>query len=144
MFRKLCFALAVLVGVFAGNAPAWAGLHFRNYTAEKVYVAVAYAESGNVWQVRGWYGVEPGQRFEVVTGDLRQRFYYYNANSASHRTLWEGPDYFYVHPTDAFTIYRVDGTYGTLPYGATMKGFRTIDTGEYRDFTLNLTPSSTK
>jgi len=141
MFRKLCFALALIAGVFAGNAPAWAGLHFRNRTGETVYVAVAYAENGNVWEVRGWYGVAPGHRVEVVTGDLNRRYYYYNANSASHRTLWEGSHYFYVHPTHAFNIHRVDGVYRTLPYGATMKGFRTIDTGQHRDFTLNLNPS---
>ena len=129
MIRKILVAVALAAGFFATQSAAHAeGLYFKNLTSEKVFIAVANFESGG-WRIDGWYSVDPTKTVQIMSGKLDQRYYYYYAFTQSNRSVWEGNHNFFIHPTNSFTILRVNGQYGALPQGAVMKGFREVDTG---------------
>jgi uncharacterized membrane protein len=138
MARKLFAALLVAASLFGGAAAAHAdGLSFKNYTSETVYISVANFEAGG-WRIDGWYEVAPRATVRIMEGKLDQRYYYYHAYTKSRSNVWQGNYNFETHPTNQFTILRVNGNYGALPAGHAMRGFRQVDTGEHRSYTVNL------
>lgn len=137
MVRKMMFPLLLAAGFFANGQTSWADLKFKNLTSERVFISVANFESGG-WRIDGWYTVDPGKTISIMRGNLDQRYYYYRANTASNRNVWEGNHFFHAHPTNRFTILEVGGRPGVLPPGARKMGFREIDTKEFRDYTVTL------
>jgi uncharacterized membrane protein len=141
MIRKMLCAAVLAVTLLGSQASAARaeGLYFKNYSSETVYVAVAYFDTGiNGWRVIGWYPVEPARTAQILRGALDQRYYYYRANTASHRWVWEGNYSFIAHPTQPFSILRMGGVYHAVPRGADMMHFDKIDTGPFTHFTVNL------
>jgi uncharacterized membrane protein len=127
-----------VVGLLGIPSSAWASLKFKNYTSETIYLAVTNHEAGG-WRADGWYKVAPLQTFEVMEGELNQRYYYFYAYTASKRNYWKGEQHFWIHPTQRFTILHINGKTGVRPLGAQLVGFRKIDTGPTaRDYTVNL------
>jgi uncharacterized membrane protein len=138
MMRKTVLLVALTAGFFATQSSAEAGLKFKNLTSETIYIAVTNFESGG-WRADGWYEIKPLQTFEVISGDLTHRYYYYYGYTASKRNYWKGNHNFWIHPTQRFTILEINGNTGVLPAGAQKAGFRQVDTGPTaKNFTVTL------
>ncbi len=128
--------MAISIGV---TTPASAELKFCNETSANRSVAVAFSEDKR-WQSEGWWIVKPGECKTVVSGDLRQRYYYYRA-TAPGRTF-AGQNYFFCTQKKPFTIL---GQKQCSERGYDRAEFRKLDTGKAaKNFTLTLTKSATK
>jgi uncharacterized membrane protein len=108
------------------------GLWFENLRDKPATVAIAYYDvnSGPTWTVAGWYGVQPGERVCVVSGDLTNRTYYYYAFSSDYR--WEGDsNSYYVNPHRAFSYDSQDpvAVSSVRQQGYENHGFNAIDSG---------------
>ncbi|MCR9126722.1 MAG: DUF1036 domain-containing protein [Rhodobacteraceae bacterium] len=113
--------------------PAWAGLEICNQTSVRQSVAIGYMGDGG-WTSEGWWNIPPGECATTVSGDLRQRYYYYHAEAEGRRFLDE--DYQFCTRTDAFTIV---GDENCAARGFDSALFRQIDTGpEALEFTLTM------
>lgn len=115
--------LAALFLTLLVAAPARAGLTICNDTDVRQSIAVGY-KSGEAWESRGWWNVDPGACTTPVGGDLKNRYYYYRAE-ATGRTFVDD-DYMFCTERAAFTI-SGDKECGARGYDRA--GFRRIDTG---------------
>lgn len=126
---------AVLVAM---PALARAGLEICNETGVRRSVAVGYKADGK-WVSEGWWGVESGACKVLVKGDLKNRYYYYRAETkgkASDGTVT------FCTSRKAFTIQGDEDCEGR---GYDKQQFRKIDTGKTaKHFTLTLTGAKKK
>lgn len=145
------------------SLPTSSGLWFRNRTKETVFVAIDYHVSGSNsiavgeynlpvvvpdgWMVIGWFEVPPNKMIRVLSGDLKNRYYYYYANSKT--ATWAGdrkkgePNKF-VHPTNKFSYDSSDpkATRDLNRKGYVLRTFRKIDTQNATGYTINFTSAA--
>lgn len=143
---RLLVATVMLFGaLFLRPAPASAGLHICNKTANSIWMAVAVLTGDCLFTdctatVRGWYRADPGNCATPIAGYLAtddETFYYIYAYD-QNGTVWGGEAKYCVDPQYAFTY---DDAQETACASGVRKGFRSIKTGRYTDYTFNLTPS---
>lgn len=112
-------------------------LRFCNKHSRKVQVAVAWlsgekaSDGRQVVVSKGWYGLEPGQCKNLVTGPLPYRYYYYYAQDGNN-SEWRG-EYPVCISENAFTIKDTQ-----CGQGYKRRNFRQIDTQGRKQLTLNL------
>ena len=115
---------ALLTGLFAGAAPAWAGLEICNDTSEERAVAIGY-KSGDQWVSEGWWNIPANECRSPVTGDLQQRYYYFT----SRRNGWE-----FSHEDIVFCVipevFTITGDENCEARGYQTERFAKIDTGK--------------
>ena len=119
-------------------APARAGMHFCNKTANTVNVAMAtdYLMYYHVW---GWWQVGADSCRAVISADLDttgDTSYYYYAYATAGGT-WTGDSSFCIDPNYAFDLN--DEQEGACITGA-HRDFKTISTHDESDFTVSLLP----
>lgn len=117
-------------------APIGGGLGFCNHTRQgKVFVAIAYPAENNQWKTQGWLSLEQGECNTLLQGTLKNRFYYYLAES-DQGPSWKGSNKFCVSDT-SFVFAEADKEcQGTSVRWA---AFRELDTGEnVPNFMVNL------
>ena len=120
------------LGLTLAASPAEAQLSVCNKSTETVSIAVAYKTHGQMTS-RGWYVAAPGECPTVVSGALRNRYYYIRARGVNG-TEWSGP--YSACTAQAKFSYAGDGVCdGTFEPAA----FFQIDTGSSSDWTQNLT-----
>jgi uncharacterized membrane protein len=130
------FALVALTIALALPTAARAELKFCNHTKEQVSVAIGYnsTDSGQ-WTSEGWWTIDPDQCKVPIGGVLKQRYYYYYADSDSNK--WDG-DYIFCTEDKKFEI---EGDKDCKSRGYAPEGFRELDIGEATskeiDFTDN-------
>jgi uncharacterized membrane protein len=125
-------ALAVLVFSFGLPSAARAELKFCNQTNEQVSVAIGY-KAGEEWTSEGWWTIDPGQCKVPVGGVLKNRYYYYYADSDSNK--WDG-DFIFCTQDNKFTI---QGDKDCKSRGYSPEGFRELDIGEATSKEIDLT-----
>ncbi|MDE4131924.1 DUF1036 domain-containing protein [Phaeobacter sp. QD34_3] len=119
--------------------PALAGLEICNDADKSLSVAIGYAD-GKTWVSKGWWNIDPGACKTPLSGDLKNRYYYYRANASG--SPFASGDYTFCTTSSAFTI-AGDTECGNRGYETT--GFRKLDTGETaKHFTLTLVNTSDK
>lgn len=74
LLRIMAIAIIMLL-----VAPVHAQLSFCNKTLKSVDVAVNFMDENNNWRTKGWYNFAPGECANVISGNLRNRYYYYYA-----------------------------------------------------------------
>ena len=126
--------LFALLACFAAT-PALAGLNFCNQASSNVSVAIGYKDNDS-WTSEGWWTVAPGDCTTPVAGDLKNRYYYYRLTSPDIDFPTE--DYFFCTSSKAFTI--VDDT-DCQARGYDRHPFLELDTGQAKDWTVNITSS---
>jgi uncharacterized membrane protein len=87
------YAMTLLLGgalglLFLSNE-THAGLNFCNDSGQKIFVAVAWNEQ-NDWKARGWFPVDPRGCTQALSGDLKNRYYWFFANSIGNKLIWSG------------------------------------------------------
>jgi uncharacterized membrane protein len=114
------------------GTPAFAGLSFCNDSDIRATVAIGY-KGDDGWTSEGWWGVDPGQCREVVSGDLPKRYYYWRATTKSGPFPEGG--YGFCTQTGAFTIVGDEDCEGR---GYRRQMFNELDLGDAADHTVRL------
>lgn len=128
---RILIGLSLGIGTNAALlSPATAGLEICNDVRGDVTMAYGYKEGGQ-WVARGWYTVQPETCYEVISGDLQNRYYYFYAEHVDTNNKWSGSTIFCTNHRRGFkrTSHRVCNG---KDWEKT--GYRTIDTGEYSDY----------
>ncbi|WP_323786135.1 DUF1036 domain-containing protein [Thalassovita sp.] len=120
---NVLFMSTVALGLGVAGA-AQAGLEICNETGRSRSIAVGY-KSGAAWVSSGWWNIDHGKCGTVVSGDLKQRYYYYRATAAD--VPFEGEGYWFCTTPQVFNI---TGDENCANRGYDRSDFRKIDTGE--------------
>jgi hypothetical protein len=83
------------------------GLFFQNLTSETVWLNVLYYDSScgaanQLFRKQGWWGLSPGQTFQLWSADLRtlNQYAYYEAEFGPDVTVWGGNGNAWTEITD--------------------------------------------
>jgi uncharacterized membrane protein len=138
---RIALAAVAAAGSALFVSDARAGLEICNNTGVNASVAIGY-KSGNDWMSEGWWNVAATACKEVVSGDLKQRYYYIAPRGD---TDFEGAfDYSFCTQDQSFTI---TGDEDCEKRGFKREKFFQVDTGETsKSFSFALTekPGSEK
>lgn len=117
-------------------APASALADFRlcNATPARIGVAVGYKD-GDTWVSEGWWNLQAQSCETLMRGPLAARFYYVYAVDYDQGGEWSGKAYMCTRDKE-FTI---RGLQDCLARGFNRTGFFEVDTGEQKNWTVQLT-----
>ena len=125
----------ILMVVFSFTTPAQADLKICNYVSSNVNVAIGYkVKSG--WTTEGWWLIEPNSCETILEGDLFARFYYVYAIEEGTGGYWDG-EAVMCTKNEKFTI---NGIADCELRGYRRTGFTEVDTGDWTNWELKLTP----
>jgi uncharacterized membrane protein len=143
---RACLALtpALLLG-----APPVSQASFRvcNHSSQDLSVAVGYNHEDHGWTSEGWWKIEPTKCATVIKGKLEGRYYYVYA-TGSRGGVWTGRKSqeggFFCTMPEAFTLHnkaylKQGNVLDCEARGKKGYRFRSVDTGDYTEFTYNLT-----
>ncbi len=125
-------ALALPI-VAAIATPARADLRMCNGTESRIGVSLGYRD-GNGWITEGWWNLAVRACETLVAGELSSRFYYLYAIDYDRGGEWAGRSYMCTRERE-FTIRGVEDC---LARGFDRSGFVEIDTGEQKNWTIQL------
>ncbi len=122
--------------LLAVTVPAFADLRVCNKTANTLQIAIGY-KSAEDWVTEGWWNLRGRQCDTIVKGPLASQFFYIYAEDAVTRAEWVGGTFMCVEEK-AFTIRGFADCYAK---GYDRRPFREIDTGNLRNWTIDLVDS---
>jgi uncharacterized membrane protein len=111
--------------------PAQAELNLCNKTNSQVFTAVGFQENGR-WVSSGWWTLDPEECKTVISGNLKNKYYYVHGQTPERNLVW-GDSYEYCVTQQPFN---------SIPKGncsERSERFFQVDTGDYSSFTQNLT-----
>jgi uncharacterized membrane protein len=135
--RRLLLAAFLTTAGCALPAPAFADLRLCNMTQSRVGVAMGYKDSQG-WLSEGWWNLKPNECETMLKGALAARFYYVFAQDYDRGGEWGGKTFMCTRDKE-FTIRGVEDC---LARGFDRTGFFEIDTGEQKNWTIQLTDST--
>jgi uncharacterized membrane protein len=119
------------------------GLTLCNRTAHLIWAATAQLRNDR-FHSRGWMRVPADECTQVINESLSDRFYFYYAEAvtdkgrllreAGRAKIWSGERVLCTKPTR----FAIDGEENCLARGYDTHGFKKIDTGAARRWTINL------
>jgi uncharacterized membrane protein len=124
--------------LFLAAAPAKADFRLCNKTAGNVGVSIGY-KNQNSWVTEGWWNIPAASCEVVVSGPLNSRYFYIYALDYDNGGEWGGQTFMCTRGKE-FTI---EGTEDCLARGFERTGFFEVDTGEQRNWTVQLTEKPT-
>src|SRR6201986_2516777 len=131
----LLLAAALLLGCL-WTSPAAADFRLCNNTSSRVGVALGYKDVDG-WTTEGWWNVSSRSCETLLKGTLIARYYYIYALDYDHGGEWSGQAFMCSRDKE-FTIKGADNC---LARGFDRTGFFEVDTGEQREWTVQLTES---
>ncbi|HEV2544142.1 MAG TPA: DUF1036 domain-containing protein [Methylobacterium sp.] len=131
--RRALPALSLAVGLAALPVSARADLRLCNRTASKVGVTLGYRDAQG-WVTEGWWELKPRNCETLLRGSLAAQFYYIYAVDYTRGGEWSGRAMMCTRDT-AFTIRGVEDC---LARGFDRNGFIEVDTGQQRNWTIQL------
>ena len=114
--------------------PAFADLRLCNMTQSRIGIALGYRDAQG-WVSEGWWNLKANECEIVLRGPLAARFYYVFAQDYERGGEWAGAHVMCTRDKE-FTI---RGTDNCLARGYERAGFFEIDTGEQKNWTVQLT-----
>ncbi len=133
--RSLISGLAVCAaGWFAAVTPAMADLRICNKTTSRIGIAVGYKDT-DAWTTEGWWNLPASSCETLLAGTLVSRYYYLYAIDYDRGGEWSGRS-FMCTQEKTFTIKGIEDC---LKRGFERTGFFEIDTGDQRNWTVQLT-----
>jgi uncharacterized membrane protein len=140
LFRLTAIALVLsaiaLSVVVASVGPAKADFRLCNNTGSRVGVAIGYKDADS-WATEGWWNLPSRTCETILKGDLGARFYYVYAIDYDRGGEWMGQAFMCTRDRE-FTI---RGISDCLAHGFDRTGFFEVDTGEQKNWTVQLTES---
>ena len=131
-------SLLALLLCLAFHTPARADMSVCNSTTSRVGVALGYRDSHG-WVTEGWWNLKPNQCEKLLSGRLAARFYYVYGVDYDRGGEWSGSSFMYTGEKE-FTIRGVENC---LSRGYDRTGFFEVDTGEQKDWRVQLTDQKT-
>ncbi|SHO66017.1 Uncharacterized membrane protein [Pseudoxanthobacter soli DSM 19599] len=122
------------LGLAAQTTPARADLRLCNKTSGGIGVAIGY-KTPKTWITEGWWNIDAGACSLVIEGPLNARYYYVYAVDNANGGEWGGQAFMCTREKE-FTI---EGIGDCVRRGFERTGFFEIDTGEQRNWTIQLT-----
>jgi uncharacterized membrane protein len=126
--------IALIIAGIALPSAARADFRVCNGTQGRVGVAVGYKDN-DVWSTEGWWNVPANSCETIMRGPLVARFYYIYAIDYDQGGEWSGKAYMCTREKE-FTI---KGRNDCLARGYDRIGFFEVDTGEQKNWTVQLT-----
>jgi uncharacterized membrane protein len=126
--------LLLLACLSAVPTAAFADFRLCNGTAARVGVAVGYKD-GDTWISEGWWNLPANSCETLMRGPLAARFFYIYAVDYDQGGEWSGKAYMCTRDRE-FTI---RGLQDCLARGFNRTGFFEVDTGEQKNWTVQLT-----
>lgn len=124
----------VSVALVLSAGPARADLRLCNQTESKVGVSLGYRDTQG-WVTEGWWELKPKGCETLLSGSLAARFYYVFAVDYTRGGEWGGRALMCTRDSE-FTIRGIEDC---LARGYDRNGFYEIDTGEQKNWTIQLT-----
>lgn len=134
---RLSAACLFTVTPLLGMTSAQADLRLCNMTTSRVGVAIGYRMK-DAWRSEGWWNVKPNGCETLVNGNLSSRYYYIYAQDYDRGGEWSGTSVLCTQDRQ-FTI---DGVEDCLARGFDRMKFFEVDTGEQKNWTVQLTDPS--
>ena len=131
---QLLPAVTVLGLALLGASPARADLRLCNQTASKVGISLGYRDPQG-WVTEGWWELKPKGCETLLSGSLAARFYYVFAVDYTRGGEWGGRSLMCTRDAE-FTIRGIEDC---LARGFDRNGFFEVDTGEQKNWTIQLT-----
>jgi len=126
--------LALLAVAIVMPANAFADFRLCNRTGSRVGVAVGYKDADG-WTTEGWWNVAANSCETLMRGPLVARFYYLYAIDYDQGGEWAGKAFMCSRDKE-FTI---RGIGDCLARGYNRIGYFEVDTGEQKNWTVQLT-----
>ncbi len=135
--RAGLFALLASVALLAAVRPAQADLRVCNATANRIGVTVGYRDPQG-WVTEGWFNLRANACEAVLKGDLNFKYYYVYAVDYDRGGEWGGVSFMCTRERE----FSVRGFENCLARGFDRTGFFEIDTGEQKNWTVQLTEAN--
>jgi uncharacterized membrane protein len=119
---------------FAEPSAAFADFRICNGTQARIGVAIGYKD-GEAWITEGWWNLQANACETIIRGPLVARFYYLYAIDYDQGGEWSGKAFMCTRDRE-FTI---RGLQDCLARGFNRTGFFEVDTGEQKNWTVQLT-----
>lgn len=135
--RAAASALAApVLALFCTAAPtaARADLRLCNQTPNRVGVAIGYKDQ-QTWTTEGWWNVAGNACETILAGPLQSRFYYVYAVDYDQGGEWGGRAVMCTRDK----MFTIQGIEDCVARGHARTGFFEIDTGEQKNWTIQLT-----
>ena len=126
----VCIAVSLAFGV----TQAAADLRICNKTSSRIGIAVGYKDN-EAWTTEGWWNLPASSCETLLAGTLVSRYYYLYAIDYDRGGEWSGRA-FMCTQEKTFTIKGVEDC---IKRGFERTGFFEIDTGDQRNWTVQLT-----
>ena len=120
----------------ASTVPARADLRLCNQTANRIGVAIGYKDQ-QTWTTEGWWNVAGNACETILAGPLQSRFYYVYAVDYDQGGEWGGRAVMCTRDK----MFTIQGIEDCVARGFSRTGFFEIDTGEQKNWTIQLTVS---
>jgi uncharacterized membrane protein len=127
-------ALGALLGGMAAPVTALADFRLCNSTPARIGIAIGHKD-GETWVSEGWWNLQAQSCETLIRGPLAARFYYIYAVDYDQGGEWSGKAYMCTRDRE-FTI---RGLQDCLARGFNRTGFFEVDTGEQKNWTVQLT-----
>jgi uncharacterized membrane protein len=133
----LVLAAAFALALVFESSSAKADFRLCNNTASRVGIAIGYKDSEG-WTTEGWWNLGARSCETLVKGQLVARFYYVFAVDYDRGGEWSGKAWMCTRDKE----FTVKGIEDCLARGYDRTGFFEVDTGEQRNWTVQLTESA--
>lgn len=130
----LRFSLFCILVCSAPLTPAQASLTICNKTPSSLSLSVAFETSQDLVS-QGWWTLEPEQCQTTLPTPLDHQYYYHYAVSSALKVEWTGNFNFCTSDEQQF---RIVGAQACEQRNYHTTGFRQIDVGTNKDYTLNI------
>lgn len=134
--KSFAFAVAPLALFMSQSmsTPAEANLRICNKTEIAALLALGRYD-GKDWSSEGWWKVPAKSCADIIQGPLTARYYYLRGVQVGEDGAWDSNRFFFCVSHDNFTI---KGRKLCSERGFGQAGFFEIDTGDYPNWTHNL------
>jgi uncharacterized membrane protein len=110
------------------------GLRLCKKTSSQVGIALGFKDMA-IWTTSGWWNIPTYNCETIVAGPLESRFYYIYAVDYDRGGAWSGPTIMCTRDK----LFMIQGIEDCVARGYERTGFFEIDTGEQKNWTVQLT-----
>ncbi len=135
--RSVLPLIAATIALLASAPDARADLRVCNATPNRVGVSIGYRDPQG-WITEGWFNLRANSCEAVLKGDLNFKYYYVYGIDYDRGGEWGGPSFMCTRERE----FSVRGFENCLARGFDRTGFFEIDTGEQKNWTVQLTEAN--
>ena len=135
-----CFRFRIASALFFSVQCAtvsWADLRVCNMTSSRVGIALGYKVK-ETWRTEGWWNMKPNECGTLLGGNLSSRYYYVYGQDYDRGGEWSGSSAMCTRDKE----FAINGIEDCLARGFDKAKFFEVDTGEQKNWTIQLTDPS--